>query len=268
MPRANRCFLPGYTWHITHRCHKKEYLLKFAYTRQRYTYWLLQASRRFDVEILNYTITSNHVHLIVRGGGGDRGIPGLMQLVAGRTGQEYNVRKKRKGAFWEDRYHATAIESGAYLQRCLLYVDFNMVRAGVAKHPQEWAYGGYHEIQGRKRRNTIINLPALMDALEIDSVEALRTAHSEWIADALQEGVSERSGLWSESVAVGSEAFALTTQAALGIRGRGRDVVSGDDVCVLREEEACYGADFGVRNKPIAPNIAIFRDVSLAKTES
>jgi hypothetical protein len=24
--------------------------------------------------------------------------------------QEYNQRKKRKGAFWEDRYYATAIE--------------------------------------------------------------------------------------------------------------------------------------------------------------
>jgi len=32
-------------------------------------------------------------------------IPKSMQLVAGRTGQEYNRRKKRKGAFWEDRYH-------------------------------------------------------------------------------------------------------------------------------------------------------------------
>ena len=30
MPRANRYFLPGHVWHITHRCHKKEFLLKFA----------------------------------------------------------------------------------------------------------------------------------------------------------------------------------------------------------------------------------------------
>lgn len=28
MPRANRCFLPNHVWHITHRCHKKEFLLK------------------------------------------------------------------------------------------------------------------------------------------------------------------------------------------------------------------------------------------------
>jgi hypothetical protein len=29
MPRANRHFLPGYVWHITHRCHRKNFLLKF-----------------------------------------------------------------------------------------------------------------------------------------------------------------------------------------------------------------------------------------------
>ena len=30
MARANRHYIPGYVWHITHRCHKKEFLLKFA----------------------------------------------------------------------------------------------------------------------------------------------------------------------------------------------------------------------------------------------
>ena len=43
--------------------------------------------------------------------------------MAGRTGQEYNQRKDRKGAFWEDPYHATAIESGEHLLRCIVYLD-------------------------------------------------------------------------------------------------------------------------------------------------
>jgi REP element-mobilizing transposase RayT len=34
MPRANRHFLPGYVWHITHRCHRKSFLLKFAYDQR------------------------------------------------------------------------------------------------------------------------------------------------------------------------------------------------------------------------------------------
>jgi len=60
-----------------------------------------------------------------------------MQLIAGRTAQEYNQRKKRKGAFWEDRYHATAVDTGDYLSRCMVYIDLNMVRAGVVSLPED-----------------------------------------------------------------------------------------------------------------------------------
>ena len=52
-----------------------------------------------------------------------------MQLIAGRTAQEYNERKGRHGAFWEDRYYATAIEADVHLNRCLAYIDLDMVRA-------------------------------------------------------------------------------------------------------------------------------------------
>jgi len=75
-------------------------------------------------------------------------IPNSMQLVAGRTGQEFNQRKDRKGAYWEDRYHATAVETGDHLARCMVYIDTNMVRAGAVSHPSEWSFCGYNEIQG------------------------------------------------------------------------------------------------------------------------
>jgi putative transposase len=51
-----------------------------------------------------------------------------MQLIAGRTGKEYNQRKRRKGAFWEDRYHATAIEGDDHLIRCMVYIDIHPVK--------------------------------------------------------------------------------------------------------------------------------------------
>ncbi len=34
MPRANRYFLPGHVWHITHRYHRKKFLLKFLSGRR------------------------------------------------------------------------------------------------------------------------------------------------------------------------------------------------------------------------------------------
>ncbi len=129
MPRANRHFLPGHVWHITHRCHQQEFLLKFACDRRRYLHWVFEAKKRFGLSVLNYTVTSNHIHLLIKDTGPEV-IAQSMQLIAGRTAQEYNQRKARGGAFWEDRYHATAIEADEHLHRCLVYIDLNMVRAG------------------------------------------------------------------------------------------------------------------------------------------
>jgi len=46
-------------------------------------------------------VTSNHVHVLAVDDGERDVIPNSIQLIAGRTGQEYNRRKNRKGAFWE-----------------------------------------------------------------------------------------------------------------------------------------------------------------------
>jgi putative transposase len=56
MPRANRYFLPGYIWHITHRCHQKQFLLKFARDRRRYLYWLFEAKKRYSLCVLDYIV--------------------------------------------------------------------------------------------------------------------------------------------------------------------------------------------------------------------
>jgi len=166
MARANRHFLSGYVWHITHRCHKKEFLLKLVKDRQRLLYWLFEAKKRYGLCILNYIITSNHIHLLVS----DKGrahdcIPGSIQLIAGRIGQEYNQRKKRKGAFWEDRYHATAVQNNKHLIQCINYIDMNMVRAGVVVHPDQWKQSGYNEIQTPRKRYGLINHNYLMKLL-------------------------------------------------------------------------------------------------------
>lgn len=170
MPRANRYLLPGHIWHITHRCHKQEFLLKFAKDRQRWRHWLFEAKKRYGLSVLNYIVTSNHIHLLVRDCG--RGeIAKSMQLIAGRTAEEYNQRKKRKDAFWEDRYHATAVDTGDYLSQCMVYIDLNMVRAGVVSSPEDLCWSGYHEIQRPPQRYAVIDTNALLELFGIAHFE-------------------------------------------------------------------------------------------------
>ena len=57
MPRANRDFLPGDVWHITHRCHRKNFLLKFARDRCLYLRWL---AKRKSASAFQFPIASRH----------------------------------------------------------------------------------------------------------------------------------------------------------------------------------------------------------------
>ena len=103
--------------------------MNFPRDRRRWIEWLYQAKKRYGgLSVLNYMVTSNHVHLLAFDNRGRNVIPDSIKLVAGRTGQEYNVRKNRKGAFWEDRYHATAVESNRYLRQCVTYIDIHPVK--------------------------------------------------------------------------------------------------------------------------------------------
>jgi putative transposase len=248
MARANRHHIPGQIWHITHRCHKKEFLLKFAKDRRRWHSWLFEAKKRFGLRVLNYVVTSNHIHLLVVDSGPDV-IPNSIQLIAGRTAQEFNQRKERKGAFWEDRYHATAVERNEHLIRCLVYIDLNMVRAGVVKHPSEWEVGGYNEIQDPPARYGVIDRQGLHEFCGIPERESLAEHHRQWVQDALRDGAGNRESRWTESIAIGSSGYVEEIKGRLGIKAAGRRVEKQNgDVCILREEPAPYGVVFGLEN--------------------
>jgi REP element-mobilizing transposase RayT len=65
MPRASRYLVAGYNYHLTHRCHDRRFLLKFAKEREAYREWLRIGAQRYGVPVYGYCITSNHVHVIV-----------------------------------------------------------------------------------------------------------------------------------------------------------------------------------------------------------
>lgn len=256
MARAKRHYIPGQIWHITHRCHKREFLLKFTKDRQRWLQWLFEAKKRYGLVILNYTVTSNHIHLLVVDDKDRKVIPDSIKLIAGRTGQEYNQRKNRKGAFWEDRYHATAVEDGDHLLKCLVYIDLNMVRAGVVRHPSDWAYAGYNEIQEPKRKNILINYDKLRELLGLDTYDSVKSSHKKWIESCLQNGMNNRDKKWTRSIAVGSKSFIRNVKYLMGATAMGRKCIEAGGSDQLRETQIPYNDDFGAKKSEIEPENA------------
>jgi putative transposase len=168
-----------------------------------------------------------------------------LQLVAGRTAQEFNTRKSRNGAFWEDRYHATAVQTDSHLARCISYIDLNMVRAQVVRHPRNWEVSGYNEIQNPWQRKRIIDFELLMNFLNVGSQEELAALQDRLLNDEI--GVGRRDPIWTESVAVGDDSYLQDLKDALGARGYHRQIAGERRSRVLREQGPCYSSSLGIK---------------------
>ncbi len=240
MPRANRYILPGHIYHLTHRCHDRHFLLRFVKDRDQYRRRLREAVLDSEASLLTYTITSNHVHLLVYAEQVDAPAR-LIQQAAGEMARDYNRRKGRSGAFWEGRYHATMVGSGEYLSECLKYIELNMVRCGVVRHPGQWAWSGYGELMGWRKRNRLLDVDKLLWLVRCGSLVEFRQHFNAALEQALVNDELERQAKWTEAIAVGERAFVEAIEAQ--IRSRQQMLVSQEGGTWVLQEE--HGSVFG-----------------------
>ncbi len=259
MPRAKHFYLPGYIYHITHRCHNRDFLLKFNYEKKGYLYWLKQCITKYSLKIISYCITDNHIHLIINPEDHKTVISQSMHLAAGCAAQEYNQRKSRKGAFWEDRYHATAIQSKEHLLRCMLYIDYNMVRAGVVPAPDMWEYCGYYDII-KNDSNEILDKSCIVSSTGYDSWETFKTEYIKLVQSAIQYPVFQKDDKWTKSIAVGDDEFVAAIKKQLGIRIKKRSIIKSElsDTCILKEPSANYNCQQLVNDDPNNESNSLF----------
>jgi len=233
-PRANRYMQDNYVYHLTARCHDRSFLFKFARWRDEYRRRLRTALPRSGVWLLGECVTSNHVHLLVTAR--NRGaVSSLMQKLQGEFAECYNIKKRRSGGFWEGRYHCTIVQSGHHLWSCILYIDLNMVRAGVVGHPAEWPHCSYDEHVGTRQRYRLLNIPRLIELTESGGEQEFRRDYVDALDELLRIGDMRREPQWTESIAVGDREFVM--EVAERVKARVKLVITENDTggWLLRE---------------------------------
>ncbi|MFM1942106.1 MAG: hypothetical protein RI897_1088 [Verrucomicrobiota bacterium] len=240
MPRANRLTVEGGLLHLTHRCHNRQFHLKFARDRNDYRARLRSALKELDVSLLDYCLTCNHVHLLVDANERDQ-VSRLVQTVSGGFARAYNRRKQRTDAVWGDHFHATYIDTGVYLQRCVRYIELNMVRCGKVQHPREWEWLGYHEIMGHRTRSRLLDLDRLCWRLGGINLPQLRNHLEEGLNRVIDERKQEREPWWTESIAVGRSEFVEGMRRYVPHRRYVQTENPSHGIYTLRETPAPYG---------------------------
>ena len=235
--------MTGCCVHVTHRCHNRAFLLKFRQDRRAYVERLRLASQRYEIDFLDYVVTSNHVHVLAWVPHGEA-LSAAMQYVQGSVAQAYNRRKRRSGAFWSGRFHPTLVESGSHLSRCVFYIGLNMVRAGAVTHPAHWAECGLHELLGERKRYRVLSPERLLWCLGVPGdVDGFRRWYRSTLVEMSQVAYHVREPLWTECVAVGSREWVAALSSRLVVGRRAIRELRSPGRLAVGEEERSYGLD-------------------------
>lgn len=156
MGRPLRILQSEYPYHVTTRTNNKE----FRFKRKRSTYLMFakiinMAIKKYSVEISHFVLMSNHYHIIFKTPNAN--IHRVMQFINSRIAREYNKRHNRTGHLWGDRYKSTIIENEIYLQKCVIYIYNNPVRAGIVKHPKDYLASTFHFYAFNKEVEIYVN---------------------------------------------------------------------------------------------------------------
>jgi REP element-mobilizing transposase RayT len=89
-------------------------------------------------------VMPNHVHAVVTMGEGLR-LSTLMHHIKGASAREINLKLNRSGLFWEKDYFDRVVRSPDHFERCVKYIHWNPVKAGLVEHPSWFAASTAHE---------------------------------------------------------------------------------------------------------------------------
>ena len=99
---------------------------------------LADVVRRYRWRVDALCLLTTHYHLVVAAKRED--LSDGMKRLNGVHAQRFNIRHKRSGHLFGDRFGSRVIESDAYYATVLEYVRQNPVKAGLVEHADEWPW--------------------------------------------------------------------------------------------------------------------------------
>lgn len=147
MARLPRLTVPGYPHHLIQRGNNRQAIFVETADYETLLSMLDENARKFEVQVHAYVLMTNHFHLLATPAT-PAGLPSLMQAVGRRYVRYFNQRQGRSGTLWEGRYRSTLIQADRYLLACMVYMDLNPVRAGIAATAKEYPWSSHRHYIG------------------------------------------------------------------------------------------------------------------------
>ena len=96
-----------------------------------------------EFKLFAYCLMGNHVHLLIQEG--TESLEQVFKRLCGRFVYWYNVKYRRVGHLFQDRFKSEPVDSDEYFFTVLRYIHQNPTKAGLRKSVEGYAYSSYIE---------------------------------------------------------------------------------------------------------------------------
>lgn len=120
--------------------------------RQDVRFFLSRVARMVHVGLIElhaYSLLTTHFHLLVRSCTGE--LAQAMQRIQGEYSRSFNRNRRRDGSLVRGRYTAKLVDSVAYRDNVVRYIDANAVEAGLVALPESFLCGSASIYGGDQR---------------------------------------------------------------------------------------------------------------------
>ncbi len=146
--RKPREIIDGYSYHVTARINRQEYLFSSNKMKEMFINVVVRAKQKFNFLLKNFCIMGNHIHFIIKPLKGEN-LSKIMQWILSVFAQKFNRYFRLKGHVWYDRFKSKVIVTLKQWINTFIYITNNPVEAGLVKKAAEYEYSGItHMLKG------------------------------------------------------------------------------------------------------------------------
>ena len=149
MPRMARKNLENGFFHIMIQGIKKEKIFYKGEYKEKYIQLMKYFKEKQKIEIINYCVMNNHIHIIIYTEDIDE-LTIFMRKLNTTYALYYNKSENRVGYVFRNRFESKEIYNQDYLTKCIKYVHMNPVKAGITKTEGEYKYSSYNDYINKK----------------------------------------------------------------------------------------------------------------------
>jgi len=153
MPRQARLDTPGTLHHVIVRGIEKKNIFDDKYDRANMVARMEELAKETETSIYAWSLMTNHVHILLKSG--PHGLSQFMRRLLTGYAITYNLRHKRYGHLFQNRYKSIICDEDVYFQQLVRYIHLNPLRASLVKNMAEldrYPWSGHSALMGHKKR--------------------------------------------------------------------------------------------------------------------